>query len=47
MNSTVWIVNRRGAIQETTAKKTLSWQEPSVEHPKEGVAAERAIAATV
>jgi len=46
MNSTVWIVKSIGAIHETIAKKTLSWQEPSIEHPNEGVAAEKAIAAT-
>ena len=46
MNSTVWMVKRRGAIHATIAKKTDSRQEPSAEHPNEGVAAERAIAAT-
>jgi len=46
VNSMVWIATRIGAIHETTAKKTLSRHEPSVVHPNEGVAAERAIAAT-
>jgi hypothetical protein len=47
MNSTVWIVKRSGAIHDTMTKKMVSLQVPWMEHPNEGVAAERAIAATV
>lgn len=46
VNSTVWMAKRMGAIHATMAKKTVWWQEPSTGHPNEGVAAERAMAAT-